>query len=300
MDQEYLRSTIEALVLASPEPLPARKITQVVNDITAAQVTQIIADLNALYADNGVSFRIRELAGGFQFYILPEYVGFVEELFARRRKMRLTRASLETLAIVAYRQPVTKTDIEHIRGVASDGVLHNLLEKKLVAITGRAETVGKPLQYGTTSEFLKFFGLNSLRDLPKMSEIEELIASSEPKSQTELRLVETEDGEVPVKLNIADGTFDPEEWRRGEDDTDADSRRDDLPVAVEDDDVTDSEEAAEQENTSEEEEVTSGTGQTLVLKKAAPDEGDQSASSETDEERPVVFDSETPVGVKAD
>ena len=210
MDQAYIHSTVEALVLASPEPLPARKITQVIDDLTSSGVTRTVADLNERYAAAGTSFRIREIAGGYQFYILPEYVGFVEELFTRHRKLRLTRAALETIAIVAYRQPVTKTEIEHVRGVASDGVLHNLLDKKLVTITGRAATVGKPLQYGTTDEFLKFFGLNSLDDLPRMSEIEELVAASEPQNQTELRLDEAVEA-MQEKLNVADGTYDPQE-----------------------------------------------------------------------------------------
>jgi len=158
----------------------------------------------------GCSFRLRELAGGFQFYIVPEFAGYVQELFARRRKMRLTRASLETLAIVAYRQPVTKSEIEHVRGVASDGVVHNLLQKKLITIRGRAKTVGKPLQYGTTNEFLKFFGLAGLSDLPKMSEIEELIAAEEPMAQTQLDLSQLSQEEATSpKLNVADGTYDP-------------------------------------------------------------------------------------------
>ena len=160
--------------------------------------------------ETGNAYRIREVAGGYQFYILPEYTGYVEELFTRRRKMRLTRAALETLAIVAYRQPVTKTEVEQIRGVASDGVIHNLLEKNMLAITGRASTIGKPLQYGTTDDFLKFFGLNHLEDLPKMSEIEELVAASEPKNQTELNLGNLPGDGSQAKLNIADGTYHPE------------------------------------------------------------------------------------------
>lgn len=208
MDTAYTNSTIEALILASPEPISARKIIQVIDELTPSGVGKAVASLNERYTETGVSFRVREIAGGYQFFILPEYVGFVEELFARRRKLRLTRAALETAAIVAYRQPVTKVSIEHIRGVASDGVLNNLLEKKLVTIVGRAETVGKPLQYGTTDDFLKFFGLNSIKDLPKMAEIEELIAASEASDQTELTLVRNGDQEM-VKLNVADGTFDP-------------------------------------------------------------------------------------------
>jgi len=208
MEQAYINSTVEALILASPEPLPARKIAQVIDDLSPAKVSQAVAELNNRYAEAGISFRIREIAGGYQFYIMPEYAGYVEELFTRRRLLRLTRAALETVAIVAYRQPVSKTEIEHVRGVASDGVLHNLLDKKLVTITGRASTVGKPLQYGTTDEFLKFFGLRSLDDLPRMSEIEELLAATEPQSQTELSLEEAVDG-IQDKLNVADGTYDP-------------------------------------------------------------------------------------------
>lgn len=207
MELDYVKATVEALVLASPEPISSRKIAQVLDEVTSAQVNQAVSELNEKYAQCGSSFRIRELAGGFQYYILPEYVGYIDELFTRRRKMRMTRAALETAAIVAYRQPVTKPEIEHIRGVASDGVLHNLMEKGMVTIKGRANVVGRPLQYGTTSEFLKFFGLKSLEDLPRMSEIEELISGGEDRNQTVLNL---KDQNLALKLNIADGTYDPE------------------------------------------------------------------------------------------
>jgi segregation and condensation protein B len=214
MNTGSLTSIIEALILASPEPLPAKRMAQVLEDATPAKVEQAVAELNHKYAESDASFRIREIAGGYQFHILSDYVGYVEELFTRRRKMRLTRAALETISIVAYRQPVTKTEIEHIRGVAAGGVIQTLLEKNMITIVGRASTVGKPLQYGTTDEFLKFFGLASLEALPKMSEIEELIAASQPRSQVELALPETAVEAGEVKLNIADGTFDPERVAR--------------------------------------------------------------------------------------
>lgn len=209
MEDNTKRSIIEALIISSPDPLPVKKITDVVDDVTPSKVAKAISDLNNCYMEAGASFRIRQLAGGYQFYVVPEFAGYVQELFTRTRKLRLTRASLETLAIVAYRQPVTKADVEHIRGVASDGVLHNLLEKSLIAIKGRAKTVGKPLQYGTTNEFLKFFGLNSLADLPRMSEIEDLIKAQEPQNQTQLPFETEKPESTPEKLNIADGTFDP-------------------------------------------------------------------------------------------
>ena len=211
MEDMQRDSTIEAVILASPEPIPARRITQVIENATPSQVAKAVAGLNSRYVESRSSFRIREIAGGYQHYILPEYVGYVSELFSRRRKLRLTRAALETAAIIAYRQPVTKSGIEHIRGVASDGVIQNLLEKNMITITGRAKTVGKPLQYGTTGEFLKFFGLNSMDDLPKMSEIEELISIQESESQTELDLEKhLPTAEAQAKLNVADGTFDPQ------------------------------------------------------------------------------------------
>lgn len=216
MDADYLASTVEAIILASPEPIPARKVAAVLDNVTPSQVGEAVANLNERYHSMDASFRVREIAGGYQYFIMPEYVGYVEELFARRRKLRLTRAALETVAIIAYKQPATKAEIEHIRGVASDGVIHNLLEKKMITIVGRAETVGKPLQYGTTDEFLKFFGLNKLSDLPKMSEIEELVSAAEQRNQTELVLQENEDGEL--KFNIADGTFDPESRDLGPED----------------------------------------------------------------------------------
>lgn len=228
MDLQYLSSAVEAIILASPEPIPARKVAAVLEEITPAQISQAVAELNERYRAANASFRVREIAGGFQYYIMPEYVGYVEELFARRRKLRLTRPALETVAIIAYKQPVTKAEIEHIRGVASDGVIHNLLEKNMITITGRSETVGKPLQYGTTDEFLKFFGLNKLSDLPKMAEIEELVTAAEQRNQTELVLQETADGEV--KFNIADGSFDPA--RREEDRDDRADRDDGRPARL--------------------------------------------------------------------
>jgi len=205
------QSIVEALIMASPEPIASRKIAEVIERLSPGKVGKAVAELNNRYMETQTCFRIRELAGGYQFYIIPEYSGYVQELFTRRRKMRLTRAALETLAIVAYRQPVTKTEIEHIRGVASDGVIHNLLSKKMILIKGRAKTVGRALQYCTTDEFLKFFGLGSLEDLPKMSEIEELIAGEDGRDQAQLDLGNLlEDQAEEAKLNVADGTFDPE------------------------------------------------------------------------------------------
>lgn len=211
-DNGQLASIVEALVLASPEPLPAKRISQLLETATPSKINEAVATLNNRYMETGSAFRIREIAGGYQYHILPDYIGYVEELFTRRRKMRLTRAALETVAIVAYKQPVTKTEIEHIRGVASDGVLQNMMEKNMITIVGRAKTVGKPLQYGTTDEFLKFFGLASLDALPRMSEIEEMLAAAQAREQTELDLSDESASAIEAKLNVADGTYDPSQY----------------------------------------------------------------------------------------
>ncbi len=272
MENKYNLSVVEALILASPEPLPARKIADAIDGMSARKVGQAVAELNNRYMSLGCSFRIRELAGGYQFYIIPEYTSFVEELFARRRKMRLTRAALETAAIVAYRQPVTKTEIEHIRGVSSDGVIHTLLEKKLITIRGRANTLGRPLQYGTTQEFLKFFGLASLEDLPKMSEIEELLRSSESEHQAQLSLDPvTLDAQTQQKLNVADGTFDPKSRQ------DDDMEEPDAPA--EHAEPSEPAESTEPERTVDTEQVTSN-----------PDESDTPADTAENQEHEEVSD----------
>jgi segregation and condensation protein B len=177
---------VEALIMSSPDPLQAKRISDVLEGVGVAEIDDIVKELNERYEADNRAFRIRKIAGGYQFYINENFSGYVEELYTRRKNSRLTRSALETLSIIAYRQPVTKLDIEMIRGVASDSVLHTLLERKLITLAGRAQTLGRPLLYRTTDEFLKYFGLNSLEDLPKMEEIEELVSSKDYDSQATL------------------------------------------------------------------------------------------------------------------
>jgi len=201
--EEYINCTLEALILSSPEPVPVKRLCEVMDDISPARVRQAVDDLNNLYMGCGGSFRIRELAGGFQMYVLPDFEQAVKKLLTKQRTIRLSQAALETLAIIAYKQPVTKTDIEHIRGVACDGVLHNLLERRLILMAGRSDGPGRPLLYRTTQEFLKFFGLNRLSDLPRMDEIEEMIRQASP-SQSQTVLPLSEPG-GPPESSLVDG-----------------------------------------------------------------------------------------------
>jgi segregation and condensation protein B len=147
--------------------------------LTIGKVRGWIERLNQFYDTHSRPFRIVEVAGGFAHQTIPVYGQYVGRLYAERSKRRLTQAALETLAIVAYKQPISKPAIEAIRGVNADYVIKSLLEKGLIAIVGREDTVGRPLLYGTTTQFLKHFGLHSLNDLPKPREIEELLQEAE-------------------------------------------------------------------------------------------------------------------------
>jgi segregation and condensation protein B len=140
--------------------------------------------LNGQLEETSRPYRIVEIAGGYQFATRSEYAEYVSRLFKEKSRRRLSGASLETLAIIAYKQPVSKQDVENIRGVNCDEVLKSLLEKNLITITGRADAVGRPLLYGTTTEFLRHFGLHSVSDLPKPRELEELMKEEAVKATT--------------------------------------------------------------------------------------------------------------------
>lgn len=164
-------STIEAVLFSSPRPLPTNELKKLLSSRHRGGVRGIVDKLNQKYAENGNTFRIREIGGGLQFYLIPDYAIQVEKYFSVQRSRRLTPAGLEVLAIIAYKQPTTKGEIEQIRGVASDGVIQTLLERKLIKPAGRAERVGKPLLYATTTNFLEYFGIIGLEQLPKLAEM---------------------------------------------------------------------------------------------------------------------------------
>ncbi len=181
MDKTYLH-IIEALIFSSDEPITEAEIIRAIKgidgediEISASDINSVVDELNNIYKTNENSFKIKKIANGFLFAtteVNAKYLGF---LSSEKSKRRLSQAALETLAIIAYKQPITKPELEQIRGVNSDYILNTLLEKNLITITGRAETIGRPLLYGTTTEFLKYFGLYNLSDLPKPREIEEIM-----------------------------------------------------------------------------------------------------------------------------
>jgi len=163
-------SVIEAILFASDTALPVTKIAAIA-ELPPRRVQQAIDALNTRYETAGGSFRIEAIAGGYQMMTLPDYHDVLKRLRNVKKESRLRQAALETLAIVAYRQPILRADIESIRGVACGEVLRGLLERQLVKIVGRAEVLGRPMLYGTTRRFLETFGLGSLDDLPRVEEL---------------------------------------------------------------------------------------------------------------------------------
>ena len=181
MDNSYI-SVIEALIFASDDSLSSDEIIKVIKEIDGddVQITKEVIEntvdlLNNKYKENESSFRIMRIANGYLYATSEEFAKFVGYLSSERAKRRLSQAALESLSIIAYKQPITKPALESIRGVNSDYILSTLLEKNLITIKGRADSVGRPLLYGTTDEFLKYFGLNNLSDLPKPRELEEIM-----------------------------------------------------------------------------------------------------------------------------
>jgi len=165
-----VESVIEAILFASEEPLSDSRLADIV-ETTSKQVRDCIESLNEKYESNHNAFRIEQIAGGHQMLTLPAYNTWLKKMLKVRSDNKLSPAAMETLAIIAYKQPVIRVDIEAIRGVAVGEVIRSLMYKGLVKIVGRAEILGRPMLYGTTKKFLEVFGLNSLKDLPKAEEL---------------------------------------------------------------------------------------------------------------------------------
>ncbi|MFW5682508.1 MAG: SMC-Scp complex subunit ScpB [Phycisphaeraceae bacterium] len=165
-----LPARVEAAVLISDRAISANRLAEALGGIPAAAVREAIEALNEEYGRTGRSFRIEEVAGGYQVLTLPQYADVLDALHKGKSSDKLSAAAVETLAIVAYKQPIIRAEIESIRGVACGEVLRSLLEKRLVKVVGRAEEIGRPMLYGTTKRFLEVFGLSSVKDLPQSEE----------------------------------------------------------------------------------------------------------------------------------
>lgn len=166
-----LVAAVCSLVFASPEPISVRRLAEVLEGPARARIVTALEGVRERLAGCGLPLELREIAGGFQILTKPEMGEVVQRLFKARRAERISAAALETLAVIAYRQPVSKAEIEAIRGVQAGPILRSLIDRGLVRVTGRADVPGHPLQYGTTREFLDRFGLASLDELPRDNEL---------------------------------------------------------------------------------------------------------------------------------
>ena len=173
MEASEKRRIVEALILSSSEPISAAKIAEIIPYCDAGQAKDLVNELNTEYVEQDRSFEIWEVAGGFQIRTRAEFSGYLQKL-QKERALRLSQAALETMAIIAYRQPVTRAEIEDVRGVDAGATVKSLLDRQLIRIAGQREVPGRPMLYGTTRRFLEVFGLERLKDLPTLRELDEL------------------------------------------------------------------------------------------------------------------------------
>ncbi|MBH0196722.1 MAG: SMC-Scp complex subunit ScpB [Nitrospira sp.] len=172
--ERELKAILESLLFVSPEPLSAVRLVAVLGDVTKAEVERTLRSLGEDLEQEGRGIRLVEVAGGYRLVTKQEYASWIKRLDKAKSTTKLSRSALESLAIIAYKQPLVRSEIEEIRGVETSGVVRTLLERKLVRIVGRKEVPGRPIMYGTTKFFLEHFGLNDLSQLPPLREFKEL------------------------------------------------------------------------------------------------------------------------------
>src|SRR5579864_2974578 len=179
-----LKAIVEALIFAAPEPMTLKVLAKLLDTEPKEHIAAALAALREDYARSG-GLQMVEVAGGYQIVTRPELNEWVRRLFHERTTQKLSVAALETLAVIAYKQPVTAPEIAEIRGVHTAGVVGTLIERKLVKVVGRKQVVGRPFLYGTTREFLTRFGLNDLSDLPRVEDMSELLGFDLPATMDE-------------------------------------------------------------------------------------------------------------------
>lgn len=225
VDGTRLTSVIEALIFSSPEPLTWEKLSEIIQKdeeevlLDEEIIRRIVTRLNERYEENDLSFRIEETGGGFTFVTQPRYHPWLSIFQHENAYRKLSQSAIETLAIVAYRQPITKPEVDQIRGVDSGYILRQLLEKMLVKVSGRADSPGKPLLYKTTKYFLKHFGINSVTELPKPREIDEILKDDDMADHRRLlmeRQMELEEGEATEMIEYYEEERAPDESDSGE------------------------------------------------------------------------------------
>ena len=189
MDSSELKCIIEAIIFAADGPVSVDQLARVVDEPNTETIMQHINELRQEYSATGRSFQIVEIANGFQICTRDKYALWIKKFYTTEISSRLSVSALEALAIIAYKQPATRAEVEEIRGVNSDSVIHTLLERNLVKVLGRKQAPGKPMLYGTTAEFLMHFGLRDLSELPSIDEIERMLGTPKEEMRSEIREV---------------------------------------------------------------------------------------------------------------
>lgn len=201
--QNY-KSAIEALLFVSEKPVILDQLKEVFPELKPSQIHDLIKQLQEEYVNRDAGMVVVEIAGGFQMLSNSHAAGYIREFYKTKAKEKLSRPALESLAIIAYKQPVGRAEVEVIRGVNSDGTIAHLLNKGLIKITGRKEVPGRPFLYGTTKEFLEYFGLKSLEDLPKIEEFNQFgvdIPKSEDSLSADVPMMQESSGQSRT-LNV--------------------------------------------------------------------------------------------------
>src|SRR6056297_664516 len=249
VDGTRLTSVVEALIFSSPEPLPWEKLSEIIQKneeeivLDEEILKRIVTRLNERYEENDLSFRIEETGGGFTFVTQPRYHPWLSIFQHENAYRKLSQSAIETLAIVAYRQPITKPEVDQIRGVDSGYILRQLLEKMLVRVSGRADSPGKPLLYKTTKYFLKHFGINAVDELPKPREIDEILKDDDMADHRRLlmeRQMELEEGEATDMIEY----YEEERSAESEDATDDETHPDMNDESESSDEPSEGEESA--------------------------------------------------------
>lgn len=198
MAEDNVKPVIESLLFASEKPLTIEQIKDVLGNLDPAQLRAALEELRSEYEQANRGIRIIEVAGGFRMITAPGFAVFLKKLFKGRHTERLSKPALETLAIIAYKQPLTKAEIESLRNVNVDGIMKSLVDKNLIRICGRKKSAGRPIVFGTTKQFMEYFGLKSLDELPKMEDFSAMVENKEAVNR------ENEIEEIPEGSPIAD------------------------------------------------------------------------------------------------
>jgi segregation and condensation protein B len=184
-----LKNIVASIIFASQEEISTKQIKEILDSFKieskVAEIEEVIAALNLEYLNADSAFEIIKIAGGYQYATRKKFAHFVGKLYTETQRKKLSPSAIETLSIIAYKQPITRSDIEFIRGVNVDYIVNSLLERDLITIKGRAGGPGRPILYGTTNNFLKVLGLNSLEDLPRLREINEILKNEKIDGITE-------------------------------------------------------------------------------------------------------------------